>query len=96
MSQKGTKSVKSRIPYATRFEIGLCIALACANITAVAIACEFLKISAVIPAIIAVLIYLAEVSIIDLQHKSNIKMLPRKSIHKLLTEDGSVIIKNSL
>ena len=96
MSLKGNKSVKSRIPYATRFEIGLCIALACVNITAVALACEFLKVSAVIPAIFAVLVYLIEVTLIEIHHKSNIKMLPRKSIHKLLTEDGSVVLKNSL
>ena len=88
--------VKYKIPYATRFEIALCVALACVNIAILALLCEFWNVSAVIPSFIIVLVYLIEVSIIEYNHKSSQKIVARKSIHKLLDEDGSIVIKNSL
>ena len=88
--------IKYRIPYATRFEIVLCSILACVNIVALALLCEFWKVSAVIPAVIITFAYLVEVSIIEYRHKSTQKVMPKKSIHRLLDEDGSIVIKNSL
>ena len=90
------KTVKFRIPYASRFEIALCVALACLNIAILAILCEFLNISSVFSAILVALLYLAEVAVIGMNHKANLKILPRKNIHKVLREEGSVVIKNSL
>ena len=96
MSLKNNRTVKFRIPYATRLEIAICIALACVNIAILALLCEFLNISAVFPAIFVALSYLVEVAVIGFHHKSNLKVLPRKSIYRLLEEDGSIVIKNSL
>ena len=87
------RQVKYRIPYATRFEFVLCAALACINIIALAAVCEFWNISAVIPAVIFTFVYLIELSIVEYNHKSYQKVIPRKSIHRLLCEDGSIIIK---
>ena len=96
MSLKSNRFVRFRVPYASRVEIALCIALACVNIAILAVLCEFLKVSAVFSAILVALVYLVEVAVIGLKHKSNLKMLPRKNIHRLLDEDGSIVIKNSL
>jgi len=96
MSYKNNKSQKFKIPYATRFEIALCIALGCVNIAILALVCEFTSVSAVFPAIFVALAYLVEVAIIGFHHQSSIKVMPRKTIHKLLQEEGSIIIKNSL
>ena len=96
MSIKNKKPAKYHIPYATRFEIALCIALGCLNIALLALFCELFNVSAVFPAIFAALLYLLEVALISVNHKSNLKVYPRKNIHHLLSEEGSVIIKNSL
>ena len=97
MSIKNNKPTKYRIPYATRFEIALCIALACLNIALLALFCElFSEISTVFPAIFVALMYLLEVALIGANHKSNLKVYPRQTIHRLLNEEGSIIIKNSL
>ena len=96
MSRKNNRSVKFRIPYASRLEIAVCVALACVNIAILAVVCEFTNVPAVLPAIFISLVYLLEIALIGFKHKTNIKALPRKSIHKLLSEDGSVVLKNSL
>ncbi len=90
------KSVKFRIPYATRLELALTVAFGCLNIAILAILCEFLEMSSVFPAILVALIYLVEIAVIGMRHKSNLKVLPHKDIHMLLLEEGSVVFKNSL
>ena len=96
MSVKNNRLVNFRIPYASRFEIGLCVSLACINIAILAVICEFWNVSAVFPAIIIALVYLVEIAIIGMKHKSVLKVIPSQNIHNLLNEDGSIVIKNSL
>lgn len=96
MSFKNNRHVKLRIPYASRFEIALCIALACVNIAVLAVISEFWEVSTVFAAIAITLVYLIEVSFIGMNHKANLKVHPSGSIHKILNEDGSIVIKNSL
>ena len=96
MVEKNNRAVKLHVPYATRFEIALSVALGCLNIGILALVCEFWNITASIPALMVAFLYLAEISVIGYKHKANIKMLPRKNMHKLLLEEGSVVIKNSL
>ncbi len=96
MSEKKYKSINFRVPYASRFEIALCIALACLNIAVLAVICEFFETTAVFPAIFVSLIYLLEIAVIEINHKAKQKVLPHKSIHSLLEEESSVVIKNAL
>ena len=96
MSEKKYKSINFRVPYASRFEIALCIALACLNIAILAVICEFFETSAVFSAIFVSLIYLFEITVIEINHKAKQKVLPHKSIHALLEEECSVVIKNAL
>ncbi len=87
---------KYHIPYASRFEIALSVALACINIAFVAVICEFTEFNAVFAALIFTFVYLVEIALIGKNHRANLKVMPSKSIHKLLDEDGSIVIKNSL
>ena len=87
---------KYHIPYASRFEIALSAALACINIALVAVISEFTEFSAAITALIFTLVYLVEIAVIGKKHRANLKVMPTKSIHRLLDEDGSIVIKNSL
>ena len=96
MSTRKNKNQKYRIPYATRAELALLVTLACINVAAVALVCEFVKISAVFPALIAIFLFLIEFLIIDYNHKSNLKALPVRSIHSVLSEQSSIVLKNSL
>lgn len=96
MTFKDKKILKLKIPYASRLEIAICVALACLNIGLLAVFCEFLGVSTALSAVIVAAMYLIEVSVLDIKHKSRLKALPRRSIYSLLEEDGSVVIKNSL
>ena len=94
--KKEKDSVSMHVPYASRNDMVLYAALGILNIALVAIFCTFIK--SVQPVFFAVafgLLYLAEVVIIALRRASLSKIMPTKSIHGLLAEEGSVVLKNS-
>ncbi len=96
MLTRKNKFPKARIPYASRIEFALAIALAAVNIIVFALLAEFWHVSKVFPALIVIAVYLLEITLLELNHKNYITVLPRKNIQKLLMEEGSEIIKNSL
>ena len=83
------------IPYASRFEVVLYIALACFNIVLVAALMNAFDIPAVLPAVFVALVYLAEVALIGYKRATKLRSLPKKNIHELLSEEGSVVFKNT-
>ena len=88
---------KLRIPYASRLEFVISIALGCFNLVAFAILCVFLpEIHPVIFAVGLSVVYLVEIAVMGLRRADDSKMLPRRNIHDLLAEEGSVLMKNSL
>ncbi len=95
MSKK-SKSTKFKIPYISKTEFLLSIVLACVNIALLAALCEFVNISNVILAFGVLALYMAEIVYISAKHGEGQKLLPRKSIHRLLGEEGSIVFKNSL
>ena len=97
MSKNTTFLGKLRIPYASRLEFVISITLACLNLVIFAILSQFFP--DITPAFFAVgltLVYLAEITVLAFLRSSQAKMLHRRSIHDLLAEESSVIIKNSL
>ena len=96
MSEMKHKKINFRVPYVSRFEIALCVALACAHLAILAVLCEFFKTSVFFSAILVTLVYLIEVAIIGYKHKTKQKILPNKNIHSLLDEESSIVLKNSL
>lgn len=97
MSLNSNKSSKKRIPFASRNEIGFAIALACLNLFILAVLCEvFDSVPTALFAIPIALLYLGEIAILGYFRISSLTSLPEKNIHALLSEDGSVVIKNSV
>ncbi len=83
------------LPIASRFEMVLYAALGCFNIALAAVLAAFINIHPVFIAEICLLMYLAEVALIGLKKRSSVKMLPLKSVHELLAENGSAVFKGS-
>ncbi len=95
MENNDRSSNKLHIPYASRFELVLCVALGCFNIVLATLLSEYLKIDTVFIAIIVTLVYFVEILAVALRRATDIKIKHDKNIHELLAEDGSVMIKNS-
>ncbi len=95
MSFNQNKNSKKHIPFASRFEIGIAIALACFNIVILAILCQFVDAPAALFAVPIVLLYLVEVALLGTMRKANISVMPEANINKMLSEESSVVIKNT-
>lgn len=93
---KNKKKRKTRIPYASRFEVALIVMLACVNLSILAILSAFWDVDKIFPTVIVALLFLIEVAIIELNHKTSLNALPRKSIYNMLLEDASVVVRNTL
>ena len=97
MSNKSNLTDKKNIPYVSRVELAICVALACANILLFALLSIFA--SKVHPAIYAfafTALYLIEVFMVGIHRASNATMTNNADIHELLMENGSVVLKNSM
>ena len=84
------------IPFASRRELTLTIALACLNIGILGLILHlFDGINNVIPCVVTVLVYLAEVAVLGVIRKNRQLSLPSENIYDLLEESGSIVFKNS-
>lgn len=89
------KKRRIHVPYASKTETVLYIALACFNIALVAIFSTFVPIEPVFCAVGVTLIYLVEVSVIGYVRTKVASLIPTKSVHGMLSEGSSVVLKNS-
>jgi c-di-AMP phosphodiesterase-like protein len=80
----------------SRAEFLLSALLAVVNFAILTVFYEFVPVNDALLLFAVLALYMAEVTAIMLKHKENQKLLPHKSIHRLLNEEGSVIFKNSL
>lgn len=88
---------KKHVPYASRTETILYIALACLNISLVAIlGFTIEKIDFVFLALAFVLLYLVEVSVIGLLRTKVATYVPTKSVYQMLEETCSVVVKDTI
>ena len=87
---------KNRIPYASKLQLAVSIALGCVNIVLLAVAADFLheKISIAVIAVIIAALYLVEIAVIGMKHEQSVNVAHNAGMHNLLSEDGSVVIKN--
>ena len=94
--KKNRESGNFHIPYASRFDIILCVALGCVNIAVSALLCYYFKsLDSVFIAVAVTALYLSEITLIILRRSALARIAPKKSIHNLLNEEGSVVFKNS-
>ena len=87
---------KKRVPYASRTETILYIALACFNIVLVSILGMLTQIDLMFLALGAVLLYLIEVSVIGFARRKTATYVPTKSVYQMLEESCSTVIKDTL
>ena len=95
MKNENNRANFIHIPYASRFEVVLYVSLACLNIALVSVLITIFNVQAVLPAVFVSLLYLAEVSIIAYRRATKQELAPKKNIHMLLSEDSSIVFKNS-
>ncbi len=84
------------IPYASRLEVVLYIALACFNIAIASVLIAVFSFHAVLTTVFVTLIYLLEVAFIGYRRAARLEVAPKKNIHELLAEEGSVVLKNTM
>ena len=85
----------ANIPIASRFEMVLYTALGCVNIVIAATLAFFAGLQPVFSAAIALIIYLAEISVIEFKWKRTRQVMPLKSVHEFLEESGSAFFKTT-
>ena len=86
---------KNNVPFASRRELVLCIALACLNITLFGLFCEFTAINKAIIAVCVVLVYLVEVSALGVLRQKQQNSEPDIDMHDILAETSSTVLKNT-
>ena len=87
---------KYDVPFASRKELVVSIALACFNIALFALISTFVEsVNAVVLAISLILLYLLEIVILSSFRQKKIQYIPEDGIHGLLSERSSVVLKNT-
>ena len=95
MTKFTNNSEKKHIPYASRRELAIACALGCLNIILGSLVAHFVQIEVAFVAIGFIVIYMLEISVMGLKHTTAQTELPLISIHELLNEEGSIVIKNT-
>jgi len=86
---------KNNVPFASRRELVMCIALACLNITLFGMFCEFTSINKAVISVCVVLIYLLEISALGVLRQKQQHSEPDIGMHDILAETSSAVIKNT-
>ena len=95
MSKLSSTPEKKHIPYASRRELSIACALGCSNILLGALIAAFTSLNVAFIAIGLVIVYMLEIAYMGYKHTEVQATLPLMTIHELLNEEGSVVIKNS-
>ncbi len=89
-------SNKSNVPFATRKQLVVLVALACLNIVLIGIASYLLPdVPTVVLALFATALYMVEVAILGVFRQRNQEYIPEQGIHALLSENSSHLLKSS-
>ena len=96
MKKNNTEKEQRHVPYASRFELALTVAVGCFSILLYAVISEIFPDFSVITAILSVLFFLAFVAVIGAVRKENAGVLPRKDVQSFLAEPGSTVFQNSI
>ena len=96
MSKFGSGSDKKHIAYASRRELAFAVVLGCLNIVlSVLFSSIFDGITYAVFAALFIAIYMIEIAVMGLKHRAIQTTHQTQNIHDLLSEQGSVVIKNS-
>ncbi len=89
------KNERRHIPFASRTQLIICVVLCPLAIAVYALLREFTEIDSVFIAIAVSLLYLLAVALIAMHHAKYIESAPVESVQELLSENGSLVFKNS-
>lgn len=96
MDNNNREQKKRHIPYASRGELIVCIALGCLSIALIALFGELFSEYIVFLAVGVALLYLIAIAIMGIRREMRITVLPEESIYDLLSEKGSRVFKSKL
>ena len=90
------KKNRNYVPYATKIETILYIALSCLNIAIVAVLGYATDINFIFLALGLALVYLIEAAIVRYFARRSLPYAPLKSVHQMLEESSSTVVKDTL
>lgn len=84
------------VPFISRRELVICIALGCLNIALFAVACAVLKeFNAIILAVSFILLYLVEIAVMSSFRQKKVTYAPEGGIHGMLSERSAGVLKST-
>ena len=89
------KNKTDNIPYVSRKEFVISIALGCSNIAIYGVLAQFVAVNQAVLALSVLVLYLLEIAIMGIVRSKRVDSLPRRGIYELLSERGSVVIRNT-
>ncbi len=96
MPKKSIFSEKNRVPYASRLDFSISIALACINMIALALLVTFVtSVAPIIFLVSLVALYMVEITMLGIRRASKTAIHPSADINDLLTEDSSAVLVNT-
>ncbi len=90
------KNKKMHIPFASRMQLAICVALCPLCIIIYTLINEFTKLDGAFTATILSILYLICVALISVYHSKYVQSVPSAKLNELLEEESSIILKNSL
>ena len=86
---------KNNVPFASRRELVMSIALACLNIVIFGLFCEFTEINKAVIAVCVVTVYLLQIAALGVLRQKQQSAEPNVGMHEILLETSSVVLKNT-
>ena len=86
---------KNNVPFASRRELVMCIALACLNIIIFGLFLDFSTINKSVVAVCVVLAYLLEIAALGVLRQRQQSSAPHSGMHDILEEASSTVLKNT-
>lgn len=91
---KDTKKTMN-IPYATRAELVIAVALGCLNIAIFALLANVWKYDIIFLALAVLLVYLCEIVLLCLRHSVNVEIANSPDVHSLLMQKSSTVLRDT-
>ena len=85
----------TNIPYATRSELIIAVALGCLNIAIFALLANVWKYDIIFLTLAVLLVYLCEIVILGIKHKSKAEIANSPDVHSLLMQKSSTVLRDT-
>ena len=86
---------KANVPYATRTELVLSVALGCVNTVIFALVARFWKYELLFLALAVLAVYMCEIALIGIYRKSHAEIADVEDVHELLMQKSSTMLRDT-